>query len=161
MRKPVFWYDSVPNDSVALTNAMNQYPQFTGHRDRRGLPLYVYQIKHLDSKTVSQYTKDTTTWKKDIGWKNAPAPAKLLPLWALYQNLLTLVLPLCSTLPRPDMDVPITQCTNIVDISGVGIKTFWNLKNHMQEASLIANTHFPETLDRIFVCLFCFRNGYC
>ena len=40
---------------------------------------------------------------------------------------------------------------NIVDISGVGMRQFWNLKNHMQDASVLATAHYPETLDRIFV----------
>jgi hypothetical protein len=40
-----------------------------------------------------------------------------------------------------------------VDISGVGLKQFWNLKGHMQDASVLATAHYPETLDRIFVCL--------
>lgn len=41
--------------------------------------------------------------------------------------------------------------TNIVDISGVGLKRFWNLKGHMQAASRLATAHYPETLDRIFI----------
>lgn len=41
--------------------------------------------------------------------------------------------------------------TNIVDISGVGLKQFWNLKGHMQAASTLATAHYPETLDRIFI----------
>lgn len=48
-------------------------------------------------------------------------------------------------------DVPITMSTNIVDIEGVGLKQFWNLKGHMQAASVLATAHYPETLDRIFV----------
>jgi hypothetical protein len=46
---------------------------------------------------------------------------------------------------------PITQSNNIVDISGVGLKQFWNLRTHMQDASTLATAHYPETLDRIFV----------
>lgn len=38
-----------------------------------------------------------------------------------------------------------------MDISGVGLKQFWNLKNHMQDASQLATAHYPETLDRIFI----------
>lgn len=41
--------------------------------------------------------------------------------------------------------------TNIVDISGVGLKQFWNLKSHMQAASQLATANYPETLDRIFI----------
>lgn len=44
-----------------------------------------------------------------------------------------------------------SQSSNIVDISNVGLKTFWNLKSHMQDASQLATAHYPETLDRIFV----------
>ena len=80
-------------------------------------------------------------------------PAKLLRLFALYENLVRFVLPLCSVLTDRDHPrTPITQSNNIVDISGVGLKQFWNLRAHMQDASTLATAHYPETLDRIFVC---------
>lgn len=43
---------------------------------------------------------------------------------------------------------PITLSTNIVDVSGVSLRQFWNLKSHMQAASTLATAHYPETLDR-------------
>lgn len=75
----------------------------------------------------------------------------LLRLFALYENMTRFVLPLCSALPRPNPETPISSTTNIVDITGVGLKQFWNLKSHMQDASTLATAHYPETLDRIFV----------
>jgi hypothetical protein len=63
------------------------------------------------------------------------------------------VQPLCSAIDRKHPETPISQSNNIVDISGVGLKQFWNLKAHMQDASTLATAHYPETLDRIFVCL--------
>ena len=60
-------------------------------------------------------------------------------------------MPFCSTLERPSPEIPITTTCNIVDISGVGLAQFWNLKQHMQDASVLATAHYPETLDRIFV----------
>lgn len=75
----------------------------------------------------------------------------MLPLFALYHNLLNFVLPLCSSLERPHPEIPVTNSTNIVDISGVSLRQFWNLKAHMQDASVLATAHYPETLDRIFV----------
>jgi hypothetical protein len=76
----------------------------------------------------------------------------MLPLFALYENLLRFTIPLCSSLEgRPNLEVPITNSNNIVDVSGVSLKQFWNLKNHMQESSVLATAHYPETLDRIFV----------
>ena len=80
-------------------------------------------------------------------------PGKLLRLFALYENLIRFVMPLCTALKDRDYpDTPITQSNNIVDISGVGLKQFWNLRTHMQDASTLATAHYPETLDRIFVC---------
>ncbi|OCT54775.1 CRAL/TRIO domain containing protein [Cladophialophora carrionii] len=128
------------------------YPQWTGHRDRRGIPIYVYVIKQLDSKHVNKYQKESQTYKDSLpNHKKLQTPAKLLPLFALYQNLLNFVLPFVSTLERPNPEVPVTNSTNIVDISGVGLTQFWNLKNHMQDASVLATAHYPETLDRIFI----------
>ena len=85
--------------------------------------------------------------------QSSKVPQRLLRLFALYENLLNFVMPLCSQLPRPNMETPIVASTNIVDVSGVGLKQFWNLKGHMQDASVLATAHYPETLDRIFVCL--------
>jgi hypothetical protein len=79
-------------------------------------------------------------------------PPKLLRLFALYENLIRFVMPLCTALTdREYPETPITQSNNIVDISGVGLKQFWNLRTHMQDASTLATAHYPETLDRIFV----------
>lgn len=79
-------------------------------------------------------------------------PGRLLRLFALYENLTRFVMPLCSAMPdRGHPETPISQSNNIVDISKVGLKQFWNLKNHMQDASQLATAHYPETLDRIFI----------
>jgi hypothetical protein len=83
--------------------------------------------------------------------KSSKVPQRLLRLFALYENLLRFVMPLCSQLSRPHPDTPIVSSNNIVDVSGVGLKQFWNLKGHMQDASVLATAHYPETLDRIFV----------
>jgi hypothetical protein len=75
-----------------------------------------------------------------------------LRLFALYENLTRFNQPFCTQLmDRENADVPVTMSTNIVDISGVGLKQFWNLKGHMQAASQLATAHYPETLDRIFI----------
>ena len=76
------------------------------------------------------------------------APPGLLRLFALYENLTRFVMPFCSQLQdREFPGTPNTMTTNIVDISGVGLKQFWNLKAHMQAASQLATAHYPETLD--------------
>ena len=118
----------------------------------RGIPLYLFEIKHLDNKTVTTYEKSA---EQDTHLKgDGSTPAKLLRLFALYENLTRFAQPLCTELPdRPHAPAktPITLSTNIVDISGVSLKQFWNLKAHMQAASTLATAHYPETLDRIFI----------
>lgn len=85
-----------------------------------------------------------------------PSPSRMLRLFALYENLTRFVMPLCSAVSgRPNPETPVDQSNNIVDISRVGLKQFWNLRSHMQDASQLATAHYPETLDRIFVSFFC------
>jgi hypothetical protein len=102
---------------------------------------------------VSAYEKSA---EKDPHLKDLPndgkTPPKLLRLFALYENLTRFAQPLCTNLPeRPYPETPITLSTNIVDVSGVSLRMFWNLKAHMQAASTLATAHYPETLDRIFI----------
>ena len=106
----------------------------------------------MDNKAVAAYNSTMTKGTPETH-KSSTVPARLLNLFALYENLLQFVMPLCSALQRPNPETPIVTSTNIVDVSGVGLKQFWNLKSHMQDASVLATAHYPETLDRIFVCL--------
>lgn len=144
-------YDTI--DVGAYEQSRRLYPQWTGRRDRRGIPVYLFEIRHLDSKTIAGYEKSTA-------YSRAPPPSgvakttpqKLVRLFALYENLTRFAQPLCSQLTdREFPETPITLSTNIVDVSGVSLKMFWNLKGHMQVASQLATAHYPETLDRIFV----------
>lgn len=140
-------YDTIDVDSYEECRQM--YPQWTGRRDRRGIPLYLFKIRHLDSKTVAAYEK-TSYWSRAEG--DHSTPDKLLRLCALYENLTRFAQPLCTQLPdREHNDIPVTLSTNIVDVSGVSLRMFWNLKGHMQAASQLATAHYPETLDRIFI----------
>ncbi|KAI1761221.1 CRAL/TRIO domain-containing protein [Hypoxylon sp. FL1150] len=142
-------YDTIDIDSYEASRKL--YPRFTGRRDKRGIPIYVFQIRHLDSHAVSKYEKSTeTTYSR--AKTDGKTPAKLLRLFALYENLTRFVQPLSSECTdRPHPDTPITLSTNIVDISHVSLRMFWNLKAHMQAASQLATAHYPETLDRIFI----------
>ncbi|KAK3324462.1 CRAL-TRIO domain-containing protein [Cercophora scortea] len=142
-------YDTI--DVEAYEQSRRLYPQWTGRRDRRGIPLYLFEIRHLDSKSVSAYEKsaENTYSKAHVDGKTPP---KLLRLFALYENLTRFAQPLCTQLPdRDHPTTPITLSTNIVDVTGVSLRQFWNLKAHMQAASTLATAHYPETLDRIFI----------
>ncbi len=128
-----------------------------GSQDKRGLPVYVFEVAPLNSKRMEAYSKSSTSTnvlhsKKDHTKNNGDIPPRLYRLFALYENMIKCILPFCTALrDRPSPETPISQSNNIVDISGVGLKQFWNLRSHMQEASVLATAHYPETLDRIFV----------
>lgn len=145
-------YDTI--DVEAYEHSRRLYPQWTGRRDRRGIPLYLFEIRHLDSKTISAYEKsvDKTYSKAAAPPASMHTPPKLIRLFALYENLTRFAQPLCTQLTDRDHPrTPITLSTNIVDVGGVSLKQFWNLKSHMQAASQLATAHYPETLDRIFI----------
>ncbi|KAI0132413.1 CRAL-TRIO domain-containing protein [Xylariales sp. AK1849] len=142
-------YDTMDIESYETSKKL--YPRFTGRRDRRGIPIYIYQVRHLDSSTVAKYEKsaDTTYSQAKTDGKT---PGKLLRLFALYENLTRFVQPLATECTdRDNAETPITLSTNIVDISHVSLRMFWGLKGHMQAASQLATSHYPETLDRIFI----------
>ncbi|KAA8647032.1 hypothetical protein EYZ11_005286 [Aspergillus tanneri] len=143
-------YENIDVDSYEAARRM--YPQWTGRRDRRGIPIYVFEIRHLHTKNMAEYnsTMTSSTATAD-SHQSSKVPQRLLRLFALYENLLRFVMPMCSQLDRPNPEAPIVTSTNIVDVSGVGLKQFWNLKGHMQDASVLATAHYPETLDRIFI----------
>ena len=132
---------------TAFADRALQYPQWLGRRDKRGIPVFLFEVSHLNSKAISAYEKDLAkarTTSPKVATKN-------LRLFAVYEALVRFIIPLCSAMDRPHPETPISQSNNIVDISGVGLKQFWNLKNHMQDASTLATAHYPETLDRIFI----------
>ncbi|KAK3984344.1 CRAL-TRIO domain-containing protein [Cladorrhinum sp. PSN332] len=143
-------YDTIDVDAYEETRSL--YPQWTGRRDRRGIPLYLFQIRHLDAKTVGDYEKKTEKTNASKAQSDGSTPQRLLRLFALYENLTRFAQPLCTEMTdRDNAETPITLSTNIVDVSQVSLRMFWNLKSHMQIASTLATAHYPETLDRIFV----------
>ncbi|KAI7238696.1 CRAL/TRIO domain-containing protein [Hortaea werneckii] len=148
-------YETIDVDEYEQTRRL--YPQWTGRRDKRGIPFYVYEIGQVDAKAVSAYSSDrdnsSSSKSKSSNTTTSPqTPRKMLRLFALYENLCRFVLPLCSLVPdRSHGETPISQSSNVVDLSNVGITKFWSLRNHMSDASQLATAHYPETLDRIFV----------
>ena len=102
----------------------------------------MYEIGKLDPKKITAFASATSKSK---------IKSPKLRLFALYENLTRFVMPLCSSVPRTNPETPVDQLNNIVDISKVGLKQFWSLRNHLQEASTLATAHYPEILDRLFV----------
>ncbi|KAF7314905.1 CRAL-TRIO domain-containing protein [Mycena indigotica] len=145
-------YDTL--DVSAYEDARRVYHQWTGRRDLLGRPVYVYEISHLKNNmsAFEQSSKILPSNPSSGDAATKPIPGKLRVLFGLYENMAEFVLPLCTAVKsRPDPETPITSTAHIVDVSGVGLMGFWNLKNHMQAASTLASAHYPETLDRVYI----------
>lgn len=140
-------YDTIDVEEYEATRRL--YPQWLGRRDKRGIPVYLFEVAQIDMKAV---TANAATKKGQTSMPATKEPPKMMRLFALYENMCRFILPLCSNIQdRAYPETPVSQSNNIVDISNVGLRQFWNLKAHMQDASLLATAHYPETLDRIFL----------
>ncbi|CDZ97962.1 Phosphatidylinositol transfer protein SEC14 and related proteins [Phaffia rhodozyma] len=113
------------------------YPMWTGRRDTRGMPIYVYKISSLTTAKLNQLIPNDEASSSSIA----------IVTFALIRFLL----PFCSTLPRQNEEVPIAGTSSIVDVGDVGLSRFWGLRSHLQVASQVASANFPETIDRVFV----------
>ncbi|GAA6064229.1 hypothetical protein JCM10212_000376 [Sporobolomyces blumeae] len=124
-------------DLAEFNQAASLYPQWTGRRDKTGLPVYVFKVGALTKKATDEYAKD---------------PERLNPrMIALYEHMVQFVLPFCSAIPHEHQEVPISGCATIVDISNVSLMRFWQLKSHMQRASALASANYAETLGAIYL----------
>lgn len=60
------------------------------------------------------------------------------------------VLPLCDSLPQ-EPSTPVSSVTTIIDLADVSLSTMWSLRSHLQQASVMATAHYPETLNTIAI----------
>ncbi|KAJ3560204.1 hypothetical protein NP233_g10993 [Leucocoprinus birnbaumii] len=113
------------------------YPRWTGRRDKKGLPLYVYRLASLDPVEKELHA--------------TPPERRYQRIIALYELMTRFSFALCSALPHPSSPTPISSTTSIIDLEGVSLGSMWRLRNHLQEASRLATANYPETLGTIAV----------
>ncbi|GAA5825264.1 hypothetical protein JCM11251_006911 [Rhodosporidiobolus azoricus] len=129
-------YDTFSLEEYDMARAL--YPQWTGRRDKAGLPVYLFKVGALTKDKTDKYIKAT----------NERLDERMV---ALYENMVQFVVPICSSTPHEHNETPVSGCATMVDISGVSLKRFWDLKSHMQRASTLASAHYPETLGAIYL----------
>ena len=64
-----------------------------------------------------------------------------------YEMFLLERLPACSKAVGHPVE---TSCT-ILDLKGVGIKAFWDVKGYVQQASNIGQNYYPETMGKFYI----------
>ncbi|KAE8334516.1 hypothetical protein BDV24DRAFT_170107 [Aspergillus arachidicola] len=138
-------------DVELYESSRQMFSQWTGRRDTQGLPLYVFPLKNLTKETMEAYVSKMSPFSKTSSWSSEPTSGHLIAFHALYENMLDFVMPFCDRLERPHMEVPVTASTHIIDLDGVTLRQFLDIKRYLQGASLLATKHYPETLGHIFV----------
>ncbi|CAE6452654.1 unnamed protein product [Rhizoctonia solani] len=120
------------------------YPRWTGRRDKRGLPLYVYQLSNLTPDVMKKLS-------------STPSERRYQRIIALYEYMLNFAFAVCTSLPPPESNsdslLPshIAQATTIIDMQNTSLKQLFHFRGHLQEASTLATANYPETLGMIFV----------
>jgi len=108
------------------------YPQYYHKMDKEGRPLY---IERLGKVNTTEMYKITT---QDRLLQN---------LVCEYEKFQQERLPACSKAIGHPVE---TSCT-ILDLAGVGVKQFWDVKNYVSEASKIGQDRYPETMGRFYM----------
>lgn len=128
-----------------------QFMAWTGRRDKRGLPICLFNMKYL--------TANLNAYKESYDFLSTsrPAPTGLpsavtLCSLAVFEGMVRFVLPLCSLVrKRPSPETPIFQATVIADISAVSLVQIWRIRNWFQSFGKILADAYPEILDRVIV----------
>lgn len=141
-------YRTFPIDE--MESSKRYYPNWTGRRDKRGLPIYVYRLADLDS-----------TIQKEIS--STPSERRYERIIALHEYMFQGIVNLCAALSKDaykenpeaasQMRTREQLCsvTTIIDLSEASLTQMWAMRNHLQQASVLATANYPETIDSIFV----------
>lgn len=165
-KKPAIWYvvlslQFLPCCHGRQTKSQSQYPQWLGHRDKRGLPICFFDFGQIDSKRVAAHKKTSTAIKDDRSdAKTTPGVMSMDMRRAscVFEYLTRFVMPLCSAInSREDADAAITKTLMVVDVSGISVRQVWSLRGYIQDLGKVFAVNYPEILDRVLVCLCCSR----
>ncbi|EJU05991.1 hypothetical protein DACRYDRAFT_19327 [Dacryopinax primogenitus] len=108
------------------------YPQYYHKTDKDGRPIYVERLGQLDLRKLYTFT----------------TAERLLKRFVLeYEKFLTERLPACSTVVGHRVE---TSCT-ILDLQNVGIAQFYQVKDHIAQATRIGQDRYPECMGKFYI----------
>jgi len=108
------------------------YPQYYHKMDKQGRPIYIERLGKINTTEM---------------YKISTQDRLLQNLVCEYEKFQAERLPACSKAVGHPVE---TSCT-ILDLAGVGIKQFWDVKNYVGEASKIGQDQYPETMGRFYL----------
>lgn len=136
------------------TEHFTQYPYWVGRRYKRGQPICMFDAAKLGSKTMAAFKKSSA--KLEVKRSDLKMPGivstEMLRAFTKINTLTRFVMPLCSAVPsRKYLDIAVTKMLCVVDISGMGLRQFWNLRGYLQNLSRLVGINYPEILDHVLV----------
>ncbi|EGF81563.1 hypothetical protein BATDEDRAFT_4327, partial [Batrachochytrium dendrobatidis JAM81] len=133
------WRASYNVESVVQTFAytesfqVNQvYPRFYHKTDRLGRPVYIERLHTLDVKRLFEVTNQDRVVMKHV---------------REYEKLMRYRLPACSA----KVGHPLEQGCSIIDLKGVPLSSFNQVRKVLQSLSAVAQNYYPETLGRMYI----------
>lgn len=140
------------NTSSPVSNSWSYYPHWAGRLDKLGQPVCYFDIEAVTSKSLAAHRQTSASLK--VPGMDIPKPVSIDSLrpYAIFDNAVRFVLPLCSAVPNTlNSNKPITKAVYIVDISSITLKQVWDMRNWIKSTSgLLADT-YPEIVDKILV----------
>lgn len=129
-----------------------QYPHWTGRRDKRGLPICVFDISALDSATMNAY-KDSRAGRRDSATVDKPSVSTTIVDSIVFHDCITrFILPLCSIMDNAEgSGTEAMGCLYLVDVSALSLKQSWTLKDYTMDISKVLANNYPEMIDSILV----------
>ncbi|KAH8834211.1 CRAL-TRIO domain-containing protein [Flagelloscypha sp. PMI_526] len=108
------------------------YPQSYHKTDKDGRPVYIEQLGKLDIKALYAITTQERQLQRFV---------------VEYQKFLEERLPACSKAVGHPIE---TSCT-IMDLNGVGISSFYSVKDYVMTASSITQNRYPECMGKFYI----------
>lgn len=116
----------------------------------------MFDFGKLDSKAMAAFKESSAKMEVERSDLKMPGivSTEMLRAFTIFDTLTRFIMPLCSAVPnRKYSDIAVTKMVCVVDISGVGIRQFWNMRGYMQNFSKLVGINYPEILDHVFVRL--------
>ena len=116
----------------------------------------MFDFAKLDSKTMAAFKESSA--KMEVKRSDLKMPGivstEMLRAFTIFDMLTRFVMPLCSAVPsRKYPDIAVTKMLCVVDISGMGLRQFWNMRGYMQDFARLVGINYPEILDHVLVRL--------
>ncbi|RGP74496.1 cral trio domain [Fusarium longipes] len=131
-------YDTISVDE--FEEARKMYPTWSGRRDKRGMPLFMFDVGQLTAEALAKYNASETATEKSRHT-------------IVYHDYLTrFVIPLCASQPDCKVQDPsVVSSVYLVNAASFGLRQAWSLKGYAQDVSQLLAICYPETVDRCYV----------